>query len=141
MYYDWKRFLEFSEELFSVPIPCRDETPPVTSYRVILSRIYYAAFHVAKNFLITHQMSSSSAGAEHEKVISAFQFMKQKDQDFQTTCKRVGNWLNRLKVKRIDADYRGEYIPKEADVLMGIKNSKRVIQSLDQLEKVYYRKK
>lgn len=141
MSYDWKHYLNFSEMLFRAPISCGDGAVPVTSYRVILSRVYYAAFHVAQNFLIVHRLPMPESGAEHEKVIRAFKQMVKKDTAFQTECKKIGEKLRRLKIARVDADYETEYIPTNAFVRMQIKDSQQIVACLAQLEDVYFSKK
>ena len=141
MGYDWKHYLKFSEMLFRAPISCGDGAVPVTSYRVILSRVYYAAFHVAQDFLIAHKLPVPEFGAEHEKIIQAYKQMVKKDTAFQTECKKIGEKLRRLKIARVDADYETEYSPTNAFVQVQIKDSQNVVASLAQLENTYFSKK
>lgn len=141
MSYDWKHYLHFSEMLFRAPISCGDGAVPVTSYRVILSRIYYAAFHTAQNFLMVHQLPMPEIGAEHEKVIQAFKQMMKKDTTFQKECRKIGEKLRRLKIARVDADYETEYAPSSAFVQMQMKDSQQIVACLAQLETAYFSKK
>ena len=127
--------------LFRAPISCEDGAVPLTSYRVILSRIYYAAFHVARQFLEKNNLTPLRNGAEHEKVIITFQCMNRNDKSFCESCKKIGNQLNRLKAKRVRADYVDDYAPCESDVLKGMNDSRQIITNLDNLEESYYRKK
>ena len=141
MSYDWKHYLDFSEMLFRAPISCGDGAVPVTSYRVILSRVYYAAFHSAREFLQKNNLIPQKTGGEHEKVIVTFQCMNRNDKSFCESCKKIGNQLNRLKAKRVRADYVDDYAPCESDVLKGMNDSRQIITNLDNLEESYYRKK
>lgn len=141
MSYDWKHYLEFSEMLFRAPISCEDGAVPLTSYRVILSRIYYAAFHVARQFLEKNNLTPLRNGAEHEKVIITFQCMNRNDKSFCASCRKIGNQLNRLKSRRVRADYGDDYVPCEKDVLKGIYDSRMIISDLSDLETAYFSKK
>ena len=141
MGYDWKHYLHFSALLFRAPLSCEDGAVPVTSYRVSLSRVYYAAFHVARDFLIEHQLPIPEFGAEHEKVIQAYRKMIKKDTAFQTECKKIGRQLERLKTARVQADYRAEYTPAKAFVEQGVEYSRDIITNLGRLEIAYFSKK
>lgn len=134
MKYDWKRFLAFAEVLFKDPFWQHDTD---TKYRVILSRAYYAAFHYAQIFLQNNHWESHQAGGEHEKVIKGLKEMKKKSPDFQRKCKKLGLNLERLKYKRIQADYRDDIILSNGDVEKNINESKNIIETLDELRTDY----
>lgn len=130
MKYDWKKFLTFSEAL------CKDtfwQDDDDTKYRIIVSRAYYTAFHCAQIFLQDNHWESHQVGGEHEKVISGLKDMKKKSLDFQRKCKKLGLNLERLKCRRVQADYRDDSSFSDSDVKKHLKVSRNIIEMLDKL--------
>lgn len=130
MKYDWKNFLTFAEMLYKENF-WQDDVD--TKYRIIISRAYYAAFHCAQVFLQDNHWESHQAGGEHEKVISSLKDMKKKSLDFQRKCKKLGLNLERLKYRRVQADYRDDISFNESDVKRHLKVSRDIIEMLDKL--------
>lgn len=130
MTYDWKNFLTFAERLYKENF-WQDDVD--TKYRIIISRAYYAAFHCAQVLLQDNHWESHQAGGEHEKVIKSLKEMKKKNIDFQRKCKKLGLNLERLKWKRVQADYRDDISFNESDVKRHLKVSRDIIEMLDKL--------
>lgn len=103
-----------------------------------MSRSYYAAFHYAKKFLKDFHLENSTIyGGEHQRVIRHFKEMKRKTPDFQRKCKRIGLYLDRLKTRRMQADYKDGYTFKNADGEYGIKQAHTIISSIDELKNYF----
>lgn len=133
--YDWNQFLSFSEQLYNDPFGNNDSA---TKYRIVVSRSYYAAFHYAKKFLKDFHLENSTIyGGEHQRVIRHFKEMKRKTPDFQRKCKRIGLYLDRLKTRRMQADYKDGYTFKNADGEYGIKQAHTIISSIDELKNYF----
>lgn len=76
----------------------QDKTPE--GYRSAISRAYYAAFHVACQFLATIDISVRRDASGHT---DAYQYLSNsKDAEME----RAGNSLDDLRTKRNQADYR-----------------------------------
>lgn len=131
MKYNWNQFLSFSEALLQNDFWQDDVS---TKYRIIISRAYYAAFHSAQNFLRDYHLESKRAGAEHEKVIIGLKEMHKKNADFQRTCKKVGIHLERLKVRRVQADYRDHIVFYDRDAKLSLRDSKKIIEDINALK-------
>ena len=59
--------------------------------------------------------------------------MKKKSLDFQRKCKKLGLNLERLKYRRVQADYRDDISFSDGDVKKHLKVSRNIIEMLDKL--------
>lgn len=130
MTYDWKKFLTFAEMLYKENF-WQDDVD--TKYRIIISRAYYAAFHCTQKFLQDNHWQIQRASGEHEKVIKSLKEIKKKNTDFQRKCKKLGLNLERLKWRRVQADYRDDSNFSDGDVKKYLNVSRNIIETLDKL--------
>lgn len=133
--YDWKSYLLFAKALMQNEFWSDDIE---TKSRVAVSRAYYAVFHYAQKFLQMNDLEGIQFGAEHDKVIRSFKQMKKKDVTFQRQCKKIGAILERMKSKRVLADYRDDFGLNAKDVQEHFKNADKVITVIDQMKQDYH---
>lgn len=95
MAFDWAEFLVFSERLYARAD--RDEA----TERTIISRAYYGAFGTARARLGGRVMGRQSV---HKQVIDAYKGSTNADK------RLLGNKLDALRKRRVDADYEASYI-------------------------------
>lgn len=133
--YDWKSYLLFAKALMQNEFWSDDIE---TKSRVAVSRAYYAVFRYAQKFLQMNDLEGIQFGAEHDKVIRSFKQMKKKDATFQRQCKQIGVILERMKNKRVLADYRDVFDLNAKDVQEHFKNADKVITVIDQMKQDYH---
>jgi|SRR6476661_3847651 len=109
MKFDWKEYFKLAKELA--------ETSEEAKLRSAVSRAYYSAFCLARNYLrdIKHDPTLSRNKTDinvHKHVADEFIHHKPKSQ----IMIEIGNDLNRLRPRRNKADYEEpiSYSPKEA---------------------------
>lgn len=95
MCFCWKEFNEISDFLISN----RDSE---ASFRTCVGRSYYAAHKTACDFLCQSGRLSGKEEKIHETVIRQFIDSKQ------TNAKKIASFLQRLKEKRVKADYHSD---------------------------------
>lgn len=99
--YDWGLYLGFASNILS-----SSGFDEATVARVATSRAYYAAFHVAENYLLTRGLELGYQSSNtHDRVCDGFKKMSQGSRQFQATCRSIGNMLINLKKERVKADY------------------------------------
>ncbi len=135
MAYDWNNYLQFAKMLLSNSAYPDD----LTNYRIIASRAYYAAFHIASEFRERHNLPNGPLGAVHERLISAYKNMQRKDVAFQTKCHKISYELERLKKRRQDADYDSGWKCTENAARAAIYESDNVITIVKELERDYFK--
>lgn len=136
MSYEWKHYLNFAKGLLQNNI----YADPSTNYRIAISRAYYAAYHIALAFIEVHDLPKGKAGASHERVINAYSTMNKKDNNFKSTCKKIGYNLNRLKECRRRADYEENWECTKDTAKKAVWNADTIISSVEKLENDYFRK-
>ncbi len=101
MSFDWSEYLYLGQELFGTPTKPFSER---TKFRVIISRVYYAAFGVARNYLRdnTPHVTSTRKDA-HWDVINQFLY------DTNTVRRTIGKDLRNLFEYRKQADYDDDF--------------------------------
>ena len=99
--YDWKLFLGQAKKWLDEMNNDVDET----LVRCGISRAYYAAFHVCRQYLNSIGMSGDIVGeGSHKEVIEDFRRLG--DARKNKECKKISEDLKRLKQSRVDADYK-----------------------------------
>ena len=103
MSYNWNSFLELAKELKN---GAEDAEIKDARLRTAISRAYYCAFHLARNFLrdVEADQGLTNDGYDHIYVKEKF-----KDDDNQER-RKIGTSLERLKSNRTKADYRDNTI-------------------------------
>ena len=109
MTFDWEQFLTLAENWYSSPPSSLAEA----TYRSVISRAYYSAYHVA--FSVAEQdpkFVAKSTGEDHGNVMRFFDGATDKEH------KRIATNLRTLREMRTHADYKNPYpnpdIQKEA---------------------------
>ncbi len=126
MSFDWLQFLTFAQELPRTSLP---STLHEAMLRSSISRAYYAAFGLARDYLITQEGRAVPRGTNiHWFVTTAFE--RSSDPSRQV----IGHLLHHLRSVRNAADY-DRVFPR--DVLgvarAALQESREVIQMLEQL--------
>lgn len=128
--YNWELFLDFAKFLMSQSNIAVDKE---TANRIAISRAYYAAFHVAKDFLVSANISYLYAGGEHDRVCNTFKNLNKGDKAFLTTCHRIGNYLTVLKGNRHTADYDDRKTFNDAETKKCYYSAKQIIEDVKSL--------
>lgn len=97
MSFDWADFLTFADALVRDP---KSPGPEEASLRSAISRAYYAAFHVARNFgWDRREFTLTGTGHDHWLVMNYFRSSPDR------TRRKIGVDLDRLYDNRTSADY------------------------------------
>ena len=99
--YDWKLFLGQAKKWLDGMNNDVDET----LVRCGVSRAYYAAFHVCRQYLNSIGMSGDIVGEGSHKVVIE-DFKRLGDAHGNRECKKISEDLKRLKQSRVAADYK-----------------------------------
>lgn len=100
--FDWQEFLRFAQKIYAEVEHLRElDDSDESLCRIGISRAYYAAFHVARNYLLELEPNFSSGLGEgsHQAIIKAFTRFDDKYR------RQIGNKLAFLKDMRVRADY------------------------------------
>ena len=100
MSFQWARYLDLARELAGKPVTVEGQEAKLRSS---ISRAYYAAFHKAREHLLTVDRFPSQNLNEHEYVKNWFL------QRQTPLTQRIGADLDRLRLDRNWADYRDEW--------------------------------
>lgn len=129
--FDWPDYLGLSHELLA-----NHETATVhklACWRTIVSRAYYAAFHVADNYCKRKYMGRlrnldrQYPGRDHDNVR---QCLVDSTNDEETN---IGSWLGSLKMERKDADYTAEQEFDEDRAEMACLSADKIVRGLSAL--------
>lgn len=129
--YNWENYFAFSKYMSSTKDYYKNDEE--TKYRVILSRCYYAAFHLAKEFVAKHKLESLYASGEHDRIIFYLKNPAKGTADFKRSCIRLSTILSRLKKNRVLADYERDAVITELDVMDQINKTNELIQEVKRL--------
>lgn len=96
MSFDWKKFIEFAEELH--------QQKSEEAFRTAISRAYYSVFCTLRNLKGFEKYTKSDV---HSKVIGTLRTSQDKDEQW------IGKTLDSLRKERNLADYNGEKLVDE----------------------------
>lgn len=128
MSFDWSEYFSLAQELVgqSVNLPAGQEARS----RAAISRAYYAAFCECRNYL----WDSGDSEEERPRGSKVHQFVKNEFVSSSNVMRQsVGRNLDRLRIKRNQADYDDEIsnLPKNTDLSLNL--AKQVISNLSKL--------
>lgn len=118
--YDWEKYLEFAEQIGNDSAYDID-----TRARIMVSRAYYAAFHLAKNFCEKMMINISATEATHVAVIKSLKKIP--------AYSKIGSQLEEFKQKRHKADYNSKWIFGMKALTTATQFVKRVRQFIEKL--------
>jgi uncharacterized protein (UPF0332 family) len=118
MKFNWSQYIDVADSLGKMAN--QREEGREAFYRAGISRSYYAAFNVTKSALDF----DSPQGREHDRLIA---YLLEQDS---SEMKKIGHMLKRLRIKRVDADYRQTSPITENDLLLSIRNSRQILDML-----------
>jgi uncharacterized protein (UPF0332 family) len=123
MSFDWEDYLKVAEILHD---GAKDAKLEEAMYRIAISRAYYAAFCMARNYRL-------EAGKElpfvdpHKVVVDTFRYSQNANE------RAIGQKLHRLKNQRIQADYDDE-VEDFADISSkALKAAREILAALAKL--------
>ncbi len=123
--FDWSSYLVFAQDLLENDFGSVSET----RWRNIISRAYYAAFHLAWIYLKEKDELKDTSKKLHEEVIAYF--LDNSDQD----KVKLGCVIDTLRWERVKADYYDEFqgiSRRKAE--LAIKDSQDVLQMLKEIK-------
>ena len=120
MIFDWDKYRELAENLRL----SKDEA----EQRTAISRIYYAVYHQAKNYLESEGFQFREFESSHRQIWDEFK-------DKGRTFAAIGNADDRLRANRSKADYVAEIENINFLVERSFELAKNVFSYLQQIEK------
>ncbi len=100
MSFDWQNYLYLAKGLSGNPVSGTENQE--AKFRSAISRAYYAAFHVAKDYACNNsQPPDQNAENIHKEIREWFHSNPHR------LAKQIGDDLNRLRINRNKADYDG----------------------------------
>ena len=116
--FDWQEYLDLAADLVAHP-PDRAEA----RHRAAASRAYYAAFHRSRQ-MIERELGRA---LDHQRSIHAEVIRRLCERPAR---ERVGRTLDRLRAKRVHADYKDqrEFFLRDAE--LALKLARRVVSGL-----------
>ncbi len=129
--FDWSDYLDLSKELLTTHAAVTGHK--LACWRTVVSRAYYAAFHVAADYCRTkHQrklgrLNNDYPGRDHDNVCQCLADSRNEEEN------RIGSWLSGLKMERKDADYRAsdEFDRDRAE--MACLSADKIVKTLSEL--------
>jgi uncharacterized protein (UPF0332 family) len=120
MAFDWQDYFKLAQILRQNPVVGLDEA----SKRTVVSRAYYAAFHIASNYALNskHPPTLEFIGSDHRLIIA---FFRQN-----TKIPSVANLLSDLRDWRNLCDYRSPVSNLDRMVENSIERTQQVINLL-----------
>lgn len=100
--YNWEHYLAFADGLITDNII--GDFDEQTKIRIAISRAYYAAYHIAEDFLERNNYITYRTGT-HETVIKRFEELANQYKQQSKIYNSINQSLNRLKKERVTADY------------------------------------
>lgn len=136
--FDWKYYLILSELLLDevAKLPISDgrmeenkRQEKESKCRCGISRAYYSAFHMAKNYLIEQgEALGSSFQTSHQEVIDKFIHSKNSE------WKKIGINLDMLRGHRVRADYYKIYVKDQVvstgDLISNLRSNVRISKKI-----------
>lgn len=126
--YDWNLYLTFSEQILA---SCTFDEQTVA--RIAVSRAYYAAFHVAEDYLKANRYEMAQGAGSHDAVCNSYKGMNKGVQEFKSKCRSIGNMLVRLKERRVDSDYKAEVNYNKSIANKSCKFARKIIKEINEL--------
>lgn len=120
--FDWNQFLVLAVELSN-----RTEE---SALRSAISRAYYCVYHIAKARTGAYRFSTDT-GSSHEQLWDLYA------RNDDNTCKEIALIGNRLRLKRVTADYRAVFTRIEEVLPEVLKDAKRCLNLLSSLHQDY----
>ena len=96
--FDWAGFLRFAASIESAP---DSPGPPEAALRAAISRAYYAALHLCREFAVQEGWTPSSFESIHQAVPKYLRHHPPADR----TRRRMAHELDLLRALRVQADY------------------------------------
>ena len=129
--YNWEEYLDFANSLLKgdSAVNCSDET----KIRIAISRAYYAAYHVADDYLRHNGEMVCGQGA-HDSVIQGFKSLAKKKKHASKEYNQISNDLNSLKMSRQRADYEAEWHESGKFAQVRCKIAQKVIERVKSLK-------
>ncbi len=134
MNFDWNNLIPLAAYLTNNCIDlnsdeCIDQE---ATFRTIINRSYYAAYNVAKQYVINEFTTISRKGGEHESLINMFKAFREENNEYPV----IASKLDKIKSHRISADYHPIFNNSAIDTAarMSLKLSKEIIQSINEIE-------
>ncbi len=116
--FDWRDYLAFAREVVA-----SSRGPSEASARAAASRAYYAAFHVCRELLERRRGATFGRAQLHAAVIGGLR------EEHDTAA--LGLHLDRLRARRLHADYNAAQAFQLADAEGAIELASRVIRAAD----------
>jgi uncharacterized protein (UPF0332 family) len=132
MLFDWRSFLHLARKLETDHSNVGDsEADSNAAFRTAISRAYYAAFNLTKNHILSEFNPSLSGKGVHEELINYVARLNDIDPRYASIAQK----LKRLKVHRVDADYKAD---KSNTSLCGamrysIQESEIIVQEIEKI--------
>lgn len=126
--YDWNLYLTFSEQILA---SCTFDEQTVA--RIAVSRAYYAAFHVAEDYLKANRYEMAQGAGSHDAVCKSYKEMNKGVQEFKSKCRSIGNMLVRLKERRVDSDYNAGVSINKSFANKNCKFARKIIKEINEL--------
>jgi uncharacterized protein (UPF0332 family) len=125
MKFDWTEYLTLAQDLIET------ETNEAKQ-RASISRAYYAAFCVARNYLRDHHNETPKRGEnEHKFVADKFQSLAYND----SRMREIGNDLSRLRRERNQADYNDIVSNLPSRTKLSLKFAQNILDKIAELIK------
>ncbi len=121
MSFDWNELVSMSERIIIT-----DKTE--ASFRSSVSRAYYAAFHHAKDFLSFWQIPEFPDQSVHQSTVTRLFSMGKSE------IAQIGRSLDRLRIKRVRADYESNIIINENEAKSSLDSAKKIINGLGSIK-------
>lgn len=115
MKFDWVEYYDYAKSILD------DKGSNECSCRVGISRFYYAAYHVAKNYATQKSITSYEGGGTHERLWKSLEQSDIKD------AKLVASWGNTLKVLRTISDYNDGHSIDMRNLMIAFNCAKKIL--------------
>lgn len=123
MSFNWRNYISFASEL------CKRQDE--SALRSSISRAYYGAFCLSRNYLINEskiqQPRYEELGKIHKLVID---YLSDSDDADENT---IGQYLDSLRKKRNLADYDGTYLVQNENFPKLLGNATRIVEIIDDI--------
>ena len=129
--FDWCEYYNFADSFSGSDNPAE--------LRSGISRFYYAAFCICRDFLINHKLFlpnneniiKSKSSKVHEEVVNTFFNQKFIEKKY---GKKIGRELSAMREKRNKADYESSNYAFKQDYLYVKKRAKIIFENLEKLK-------
>lgn len=127
--YDWNLYLTFSEQILA---SCTFDEQTVA--RIAVSRAYYAAFHVAEDYLKANKYEIAQGAGSHDAVCKSYKEMNKGVKEFKSKCRSIGSMLVSLKERRVDSDYNAGVSLNKSFANKNCKFARKIIKEINELD-------